>query len=125
MLGTLVSACRPTGSTVLGGGRLHTTTAQWGVDRVVWYLVLCNSLPGRKSGFRAGCQPDASRESLQIGPPAGRRPAGGLILKLSRLESGLNPAQEPDFLPGSTIAQHRVFDFSAPWGPKVYVRAYR
>ena len=45
-------------------------------------------LPGRKSGFRDGFRPDSTRESLKIGPPAGLRPVGGRILKLSRLESG-------------------------------------
>ncbi len=34
-------------------------------------------LRGRKSGFRAGFRPDSNRESLKIGPPAGRKPAGG------------------------------------------------
>ena len=61
-------------------------------------------LPGRKSGFRAGFRPDSIRESIEISPSAGRRPAGGLILMLSRLESGRNPARKPDFRPGSTIA---------------------
>jgi len=32
--------------------------------------------PGRKSVFRAGFRPDSDRESLKIGTPAGRRPAG-------------------------------------------------
>ncbi len=65
---------------------------------------LCDAivLPGRKSVFRAGCRPDSNRKSFKIGPPAGRRPAP--IVKLSRLESGRNPARKPDFWPGSTIA---------------------
>ncbi len=29
-------------------------------------------------------------------------------MELSRLESGRNPAQKPDFRPGNTIAEHRV-----------------
>ena len=62
-------------------------------------------LPGRKSGFRAGFRPDSNRESLKIGPPAGRRPAGGPILTASRLESGRNPARKPDFRRGSIIVQ--------------------
>jgi hypothetical protein len=33
-------------------------------------------LPGRNSGFRARFRPDSSRESLNAGPPAGRRPEG-------------------------------------------------
>ncbi len=48
------------------------------------------ALTGRKSGFRAGF-----------------RPAGGLILRLSRLESGRNPARKPDSRPGSTM--HYLF----------------
>ncbi len=39
------------------------------VPCVTQYVVL----PGRKSGFRAGCRPDSNRESLKIGPAAGRR----------------------------------------------------
>ncbi len=34
--------------------------------------------------FRAGFWPDCFRESTEIGPPAGRRPAGGPISVLSR-----------------------------------------
>ncbi len=49
-------------------------------------------LPGRKSGFRARCQPYYGQESLKIGTAAGLRPAGGPILRLARLESGRNPA---------------------------------
>ena len=52
-------------------------------------------LPGRKSGFRAGFKPDSNRESVKIGPPAGRRPAGLPMLRLSLLESGRNPARKP------------------------------
>ena len=81
-------------------------------------------LPGRKSGFRAGFRPDSSRESIKIGPPGGLRPAGGTILRLSRLESSRNPARKPDFRPGSTIAKHmgkpgsRVYSgFGYPWDP--------
>jgi hypothetical protein len=57
-------------------------------------------LPGRKTGFRAGCRPDSDLESLKIRTPAGRRP----ILQASRLESGRHPAGKPDFGPGSTSA---------------------
>ncbi len=62
--------------------------------------------PNGASGFWAGFRLDSNRESFKLGPPAGRRPAGGPILSLSRLES--NPARKPDFRPGSTIAQQRV-----------------
>ncbi len=34
-------------------------------------LLYALMLPGRKSGFGAGFRPVSSRESLQIGPPAG------------------------------------------------------
>ena len=61
--------------------------------RPVWRSYLQIAPPGRNLGFRAGYRPASSRESVKIGPPAGRRPAGGLILKLSRLESGRNPAR--------------------------------
>ncbi len=63
-------------------------------------------LQGWKPGFRAEFHPYDVQESLQMGIPAGRaegRPAG-LILRLSRLGSGRNPARKPDFRPGSTIA---------------------
>ncbi len=60
-------------------------------------------LPDRKSSFRVRFRPGSNRESLKIGPPAGRGPAGGPILRLSRLESGRNPTRKADFRPGSTI----------------------
>ncbi len=47
-------------------------------------LCYATMLPGRKSSFRAGFQPDSKRESLKIGPPAGLRPAGGPSLRLSQ-----------------------------------------
>jgi hypothetical protein len=40
--------------------------------------------PGRKSAFRAGIWPDCYRENIEIGPPAGLRPAGEPISLLSR-----------------------------------------
>ncbi len=52
--------------------------------------------PGRKLGFRAGFRPDSNREDIRIGPPAGRRLAGGPILRLSRLEFNRHPAWKPD-----------------------------
>ncbi len=61
-------------------------------------------LPGRKSGFRAGCRPETSRENIEIGPPVGRRPAGGPISMFSQSESGRNLAPKPDFWPGNVIA---------------------
>ncbi len=41
-------------------------------------------LPGQKSDFRAGFWPDSYRDSTEIGPLAGLRPAGGPIVVLSR-----------------------------------------
>jgi hypothetical protein len=54
--------------------------------------------------FRGGFWPDCYRESTEIDPQAGRRPAGGPILVFSRQHSGKNPARKADFRPGSTIA---------------------
>jgi hypothetical protein len=62
-------------------------------------------LPRRKSNFRGAFRLDSNIENLKIGPPAGRRPAGGPTLKLSRLESGRNPALKPDFRRGGTTSQ--------------------
>jgi hypothetical protein len=39
------------------------------------YFIYARVFPGRKSGFRAGLWPESGRESLKIGPPAGRMPA--------------------------------------------------
>ncbi len=50
--------------------------------------------PGRSAGFQSG--------KPQIGPSAGRRPAGWLMLRLSRLQSGRNPAWKTDFRPGNS-----------------------
>ncbi len=51
-------------------------------------------LPGRiATGFESG---NPQNRSL------------GLILKLSRIESGRHPAPKPDFQPGNTFAQHRI-----------------
>jgi hypothetical protein len=43
------------------------------------FIGLCYAilLPGRKSAFRDGFWPDCYRESTEIGPSAGRRPAFG------------------------------------------------
>ncbi len=61
-------------------------------------VTLCHAIvpPCRKSGFLAGIRLDSSQENFEIGPPAGRRPAGGPLLGLSRFESGRNPAWKPD-----------------------------
>ncbi len=57
-------------------------------DFIVDLVDLPIALPGRKSVFRAGFGPDSNRGHLRIGPPAGLKPAGGPILKLSRRASG-------------------------------------
>jgi hypothetical protein len=69
-------------------------------------LTLCYAivLPGRKLGFRAGFRSHFIGGSLKIGPQAGRRPNVGPILRVSRLESGRNPARKTGFRPGSIIA---------------------
>ncbi len=89
-------------------------TQTWGVTLIA-IATLCYAmvLLGRKSGIRAAFRPDSIREGINIGPPAGLRPAGGPILMHSRIESGRNPARKLDFRPGGTIAQHRVV--YSPW----------
>ncbi len=59
---------------------------------------LCRAilLPCRKSAFRAVFEPDCYRESTEVGPPAGRGPAGGTILMFP----GSSPAK---IRPGSPI----------------------
>ncbi len=61
-------------------------------------------LPGLKSVLRGGFRPDSNREYIKIGSPAGLRPAGRLIVRLSRLESGRQPTRKIDARPGSIIA---------------------
>ncbi len=49
-------------------------------------------LPDQKSAFRAGIWPDCYRERTEIGPPAGRRPAGRPISVASlRVPAPPNP----------------------------------
>ena len=79
-------------------------------------LMLRNNASGRTSGFRAGFRPDSNRESLKIGSPAGRRPAGEPIFRSSRLNFRHNPARKPPFLPGSTTAYHRIHSKIIPLG---------
>ncbi len=66
----------------------------------VYRLALCYAivLPDRKSAFRVGFGPDCYRESLKIGPPDGRRPAGGPIFLCF---PGSSPAK---IRPGSSIS---------------------
>ena len=69
-------------------------------------ITLCYAivLPGRKSGLRAGCRLNSSRESSNNFPPTGLRPAGGPILKFPLSKIVRNLARTPDFQPGSIIA---------------------
>jgi hypothetical protein len=46
---------------------------------ILWYAIV---LPNRKSCFRTGFWPDCYRESAEIGPSAGLRPAGWPITYL-------------------------------------------
>ena len=46
--------------------------------------------PGWKSGFRAGCRPDSSRDSLKIGPSAGRRVA------FDGVQPSIRPKSDPE-----------------------------
>ncbi len=66
-------------------------------------LCYATVLPGRKSGFWAGFRPDSRRESIKIGPLAGRRLAGGPILMFSRLDSGRDPARKLDDPPDALL----------------------
>ncbi len=81
-------------------------SGQWPSTRCCVDATLCYAmvLPGRISGFRARFRQDSTRENLTISSPAGLRPAGRPILKISRIESGRNPTRKPDFRPGSTVA---------------------
>ncbi len=72
--------------------------------RTLCYAIV---LPGQKSGLRAGSRRDSNRENLKNGPPAGRRPAGGAILRLSRLGSGRHPARKSDFGPEALLRNIR------------------
>jgi hypothetical protein len=67
-------------------------------------------LPGRKSAFRAGFQPDCYRENTEIGPPAGRRPAQGRF----RCFPGSSPAQ---IRPGRPISGPEALlrNIEYPW----------
>ncbi len=66
------------------------------IDMVGMCVLLCYEivLPGLKWGFRVRFRPDFIRESPIIGPPDGRRPAGGPIFMFSILESGRNLARK-------------------------------
>jgi hypothetical protein len=53
----------------------------YGSGFIICYAIV---LPGRKWAFRAEFGPDCYRERTEIGPPAGRMPAGGPISVFSR-----------------------------------------
>ncbi len=91
-------------------------------------VIVCYAmvLPGRKSGFRAGCRSD-NRESLKIGPLAGRRPAGGPIVRLpdgnpAEIRPG-NPMSGPEALLRNTgyikrplfVIAHRKYWDAGRW----------
>ncbi len=80
----------------------------------VMHLALCNAASGPEIWFPGQISAGFDQESLKIGPPAGKRPAEEMILMLSRLECGRNPARKPDFRTGSSIAQHRVPSLFVP-----------
>ncbi len=77
-----------------------------GTGRTIEQPTLCYAvmLPGWKSDFRGGFEPHSNQENTEIGPPARLRPAGGPMLRLSRLESGRNPARRTDFRLGKPIS---------------------
>ena len=66
--------------------------------------MLRNNASGAVKSFGPDFGPDCYRESTDIDPPAGLRPAGGPFSVISRWQSGQNPAGKADFRPGSTIA---------------------
>ncbi len=59
----------------------YTLDGAGGLTPSLWYATM---LPGCKSAFRAKFWPDRCRESIDIDPPAGLRPAEGPISVLSR-----------------------------------------
>ncbi len=118
----------------LGLARAHwqttNTCRSWGHgDMRLTTLGYAIVIPGRKSVFRAGFQPDSNREKFKIGHAAGLRPAGAPILMFSRPTSGRNPAQKLDCRHGSTSLQHHMkmhrsttFDFRPTVGLRGLVR---
>ncbi len=68
-------------------------------------FTLCYAIvpPGHKSAFRAGFWPACDRESTEMGPPAGRRPAGGHISVLSRWQSGQIRSGRPTYGPEALL----------------------
>ncbi len=71
-------------------------------------LMLHNNVSGLEN-FRTGIRPEINREDFKTGSPAGRRPAGGPILRLSRQESCRHPAGKPDFRPGTRLLKTQCF----------------
>ncbi len=74
------AAPTPTASNLGGSPRGKGTTLS--NTAALCYAIM---LPGGNSGFWAGFRPDFNRENFKDGPPAVLRPAGGPILRLSRL----------------------------------------
>jgi hypothetical protein len=77
---------------------------------------LCYAIlfPGRTTGFRAGFRPDSDRENMKNGPSAGRRPAGGLSLRLSRPNPLLDRSETLD----SPLGQPPLTVCDGNTGPK-------
>jgi hypothetical protein len=84
-------------------GSLSTSATFACCTSTICYAIM---LPVRESAFRVGFWLDCCRENTEIGPLAGRRPAGEPISALFRQQSGQNPARKADFRPGSIIALH-------------------
>ena len=75
----------------------------WGVRMGLRLLLLHNSASGPELGFWS-VWPGCCRDCTEMGPPAGRRPAGGPILLFSIFKSGRIPARKPIFRPGGAFA---------------------
>ncbi len=72
------------------------------------FLMLRNSASGLEIGLRTGFWPDSSRGNIRIGPPAVLRPAGGPILRLSRLESGRTESRSGSPISGPEALLHNI-----------------
>ncbi len=85
-----------------GSGSPDSGTEAAKQPKVPYVVQQCFRAGNRASGPDFGWT--RSRESIKLGPPAGRRPAEGQIYMFSLMENGRNPARKPHFRPGNTIA---------------------